>query len=71
MWQRIKEFFKHSETIFLARLQVVLGVIAVLVTYVDPHMISAVLPGGWAPWFILAHGFALEYLRRRRAKDLK
>ncbi|WP_353640753.1 hypothetical protein [Mesorhizobium sp. WSM2239] len=70
MWKRIKKFFKDSETIFFARLQVFIGVVAVIITYVQPEVLAPILPGGWAPYAVVAHGFALEYLRRRRAEDL-
>ncbi len=71
MWKRITRFFKGSETIFLARLQVAVGIAAVVITYVDPQLLAPLLPTEWTPWLVVAHGFALEYLRRRRAEDLK
>lgn len=70
MWTRIKRWFRDSETIFWARLQVVLGAFAAVVTYVDPAILAGVLPGGWLPWVVLCNGVATEYLRRRRATDL-
>lgn len=70
MWTRIKKFFKGSETIALARLQVLLGVIAGIITFVQPEILAPIMPPDWAPWVILVHGFALEWLRRRRANDL-
>lgn len=71
MWKRIKKFFKDSETIALARLQMIAGMVAAILTYVDPQVVSPILPGAWVPLFIVAHGFAIEYLRRRRAADLE
>jgi hypothetical protein len=70
MLQRIKKFFSDSEVIFWARLQVLVGGLAVLITYVEPSLLQKVMPGEWAPYVLLVHGFALEYLRRRRAKDV-
>lgn len=67
MWSRIKTFFKHSETIFWARLQMVIGAIAAIIVYFDPGLLAPVLPAGWLPWVVVANGIATEYLRRRRA----
>ena len=66
MWQRIKTFFKDSETIFWTRLQAFIGVVAVIVTYVEPEVLAPVLPPSWAPWMVVANGILTEYLRRRR-----
>jgi len=70
MWNRITAFFADSETIFWARLQVVLGVIAIAVTYVDPTVLQPLIPPAWFPVLFLANGVFTEYLRRRRAKDM-
>lgn len=66
MWERIKAFFKSSETIFFARLQMVIGAVAVALTYVDPVIFEKALGSTWFPWFLVANGVATEYLRRRR-----
>ena len=66
----LKKFFKDSETILLARLEVLLGLAAGVVTYVDPALLVPLFPAEWAPLVLVAHGLALEYLRRRRATDL-
>lgn len=70
MWERIKAFFLDSETIFWARLQVFLGVVATIVTYVDPSVLAPIMPAEWAPLLLVAHGIALEYLRRRRDEEM-
>lgn len=70
MWYRIRVFFSDSETIFWARLQTALGVIATVMTYVDPTMLAPVIPSEWFAYFLVANGVATEYLRRRRADDL-
>lgn len=70
MWQRIKQWFHDSETIFWARVQAALGVIAVIVTYVDPQVLAPVVPPAWLPWLILANGLFTEYLRRRRDEEM-
>ncbi len=68
MWEKVKSFFYGSETIFWARLQQLLGVIAVALTYVDPTLLQPVF--GDNTWgfavFMLGNGVATEYLRRRR-----
>lgn len=71
MWSRIKAFFFDSEVIFLARLQTALGVVASIITYVDPSVLAPVLPTEWSPLVLVAHGLALEYLRRRRDEEMK
>lgn len=71
MWDNIKAFFKGSETIFWARLQMVLGAIAVALTYVDPSLLQPIFDPRWFPWFLAANGIATEYLRRRRDEDMK
>jgi hypothetical protein len=70
MWNRIRAFFSGSETIFWARLQTALGVVASVMTYVDPTVLSPVIPSEWFAYFLVANGVATEYLRRRRADDL-
>ena len=71
MWTKIKAFFKDSETIFLARLQVAAGLVASALTYVDPSVFQPVLGAQWFPWFLVANGLATEYLRRRRDESMK
>lgn len=71
MWQRIKSFFRGSETLAWARLQTALGLVAGALTYVDPSILAPVMPAEWFPWFLLFNGLATEYLRRRRADDLR
>lgn len=67
MWQRIKDFFHDSETIFWARLQVFIGVVAEILTYVPAELWSPVIPPRWFGIFLLLNGLATEYLRRRRS----
>jgi hypothetical protein len=68
MWEKIKAFFKSSETIFWARLQTVLGFVSLALTYVDPSVVQPIFGGDAQKfgWFLLANGIATEYLRRRR-----
>lgn len=65
MWNKIKDFFLRSETIFWSRLQVVLGVAAAVVTYVDPSVLQPIVPSAYYPLLLVANGIFSEYLRRR------
>lgn len=72
MWARIKSFFYGSETVAWARLQQLLGVVAVALTYVDPTLLQPVF--GDNTWgfalFMLGNGISTEYLRRRREPSM-
>jgi hypothetical protein len=70
MWTSIKNFFKDSETIFYARLQYALGIVAMIVTYVEPSVLAPILPSEHFPLFLVLNGVMTEYLRRRRAEDM-
>lgn len=70
MWDKIKAFFKRSETIFLARLQVVGGIIISVILAIDPNMFAAYIPAEYVPMWLIAIGLITEIARRRRAKDL-
>jgi uncharacterized membrane protein HdeD (DUF308 family) len=67
MWNKVKSFFKFSETIFWARLQVMVAALFGLVTFVDPSLVTAVIPVEWVPIWLLLSGVATEWLRRRRS----
>lgn len=81
-WQKIKGtlesvkgWFKHSETIALARLQVLLGAVLALAASLaqDPNVSSAVqsiLDPKYVPFYIIGIGVLTEVLRRRGATDL-
>ena len=73
MWERIKAFFKSSETIFWARLQALLGFVSLALTYVDPSVVQPIFGGDAQKfgWFLVANGLATEYLRRRRDEKMK
>lgn len=71
MWQRIKTFFKGSETIAWARLQVLIGLVLNGLTLVPPDLWQPLLPPWWFNILVLLNGIATEVLRRRRASDLK
>jgi hypothetical protein len=71
MWAKLRAWVKDSETIAWARIQAVIGIAAAVVTYVDPQVLAPIIPHAWFPLFLVANGIATEYLRRRRAEDLK
>lgn len=72
MWEKIKKFFKESETIFWARLQVFIGAIvaAILSVANDPSIneaIKSVLKPEYVPYYVIAFGIITEIARRRRS----
>lgn len=70
MWQKIRAFFRDSETLFWARFQMlVAAVIAVLAT-IDPMLFASYIPTDWLPIYIFISGVITEIARRLRAKDL-
>ncbi len=70
MWEKLKAFFKRSETILWARLNALIGFLAVAATYVDPSLIQPILTPQNFAIYIFINGVATEYLRRRRAPNL-
>jgi hypothetical protein len=75
MWDKIKAWFKRSETIFWARLQVLVGaaVAAIMSLAADPAIndaIHAILKPEYVPYYVIGFGLLTEILRRRRATDL-
>jgi hypothetical protein len=75
LWGKIKTFFKNSETIFLARVQMAIGAVGAVVTglMADARIdgaIQQILKPQYIPYYIIALGVITEALRRRRATDL-
>jgi hypothetical protein len=74
MWEKIKAWFKDSETIFWARLQVFIGSIWSSFLGFDWALMIRDTPPTWREWaiagVIVAQGGITEYARRRRAEDL-
>lgn len=62
--------FQISETIFLARAQMFLGTVLVVLSQTDPNLFSG-LAGKWFPIFLIGHGVVVEYARKRRDPELK
>lgn len=71
MWERIKAWFKHSETIFIARAQVFLGTLLGVVANADPALFSHFVGAKWFPLFLVGHGMLVEYMRKRRDDEMK
>lgn len=70
MRRLFERYFKDSETILWARLQMLgAAIIAVLAT-IDPMLFSSYIPTGYLPIYIFVSGVITEIARRMRAKDL-
>jgi len=67
MWSKIKTWFKDSETIFWARLQMLVGVVWTVLITVDLGPLLS--PKALAVWLIVS-GVITELARRSRATDL-
>lgn len=74
MWAKIVNFFKNSEVIFLARLQVFLGILLVVLASLDwSPLASSTMPSKQQIILysiLVVQGIVTEYARRRRATDL-
>ena len=62
MWERIKTWFRHSLTIFWARVQMVLAVVWGVLVTAD---LSPLLPPKWLPIWLVISGVVTELARRR------
>lgn len=63
MWDRIRVFFKDSETIAWARIQLVVGAVWTVLAMSD---LSGVLPAKWLPYWLILSGIITELSRRAR-----
>lgn len=65
MWDKIKAWFKRSETIFFARVQVAIGALwsVLIATDLSPLLTNPKIMSGW----LIFSGFITEYARRRNA----
>lgn len=70
MWQRIRKFFKDSETIFWARLQMAVAAIIATLATIDPMLFSDYVPAGYLPIYIFISGIVTEFARRLRDREL-
>ncbi len=67
MWVKVKAFFKNSETIFWARLQILTAAIVTVVATIDPTLFASYVPTGYLPIYIFASGVITELARRSRS----
>ena len=70
MWSKIKAFFSDSETIFLARLQMIVGILWSVLPSIDPELFHDLIGEKWFGVFLIVWGVVTEIARRRRADDL-
>lgn len=70
MWEKIKGFFLYSETILVARLQVLAGIVMGAFLALDPSLFQTYVPTQYVPIYMLGIGILTEYARRRHATDL-
>jgi len=70
MWKRVKQFFLDSETIFLARLQALSGLLWIVLPAIDPYQFQSLIGERWFGAFLIVWGLITEWARRRRATDL-
>jgi hypothetical protein len=67
MWERIKAWFKDSETIFWARLQMFVGAVWTVLVSID---LAPLLDPKWLTVWLVVSGVVTELARRSRAEDL-
>jgi hypothetical protein len=70
LWTKIKAWFHDSETIFLARLSTLFGVVLQVLDATDPQMFATLIGAKWFPVFLFVFGVVLEYARKRRDPGL-
>ncbi|RUV10405.1 MULTISPECIES: hypothetical protein [unclassified Mesorhizobium] len=70
MWSKIRAWFKDSETIAWARLQMLGGAILTVLSATEPSLFNQYIPDRWLPLYIVGSGILTEALRRIRAKDM-
>jgi hypothetical protein len=70
MWNKIRAWFKDSETIVWARAQMLAGVVLTVIAATDPALFNQYIPERWLPLYIVGAGIVTEVARRARAKDL-
>ncbi|TIW48195.1 MAG: hypothetical protein E5V61_05660 [Mesorhizobium sp.] len=70
MWATIRAWFKDSETIVWARLQMLAGAVLVVIATTDPTLFNQYIPERWLPLYIVGSGIVTEFARRLRAKDM-
>jgi len=69
-WDNVLGFFKRSETIFLARVNALVGFLTSIVTLVDPALLEQVLTPRTFAFYMIGNGVLTEIARRLRAPNL-
>jgi len=70
LWAKIRVWFKDSETIVWARLQMLAGALLAVLATTDPTLLNQYIPERWLPLYVIGSGIVTEVARRLRAKDL-
>ncbi|MEQ1950929.1 hypothetical protein [Mesorhizobium sp. CN2-181] len=71
VWNRIRRWFKDSEVIALARLQMLLGILMAALLEVDPQIFSFIIPAKYLGLYFFLFGILLEFLRTIRDDKMK
>ncbi len=66
-FKTIKDFFRNSETILWARLQVLIGITWAVLSAAD---LSPLLSGKYMTYWLILNGIVSEYLRRRGTETI-
>lgn len=66
----LKKWFMDSESILLARFTAFVGIVAGIITFVEPSVLAPVIPSAWYPLVLVAYGLAAEWLRRHRDESM-
>lgn len=66
MRERIRTFFKDSETIFWARFQMFMSAVIAVLATIDPNMFMSYVPAAYVPIYLFASGLITELARRMR-----
>lgn len=67
MWAKFNSWFKDSETIVWARVQMFVGALWIAASSTD---LSPIFPSKYLPVWLVISGAITEYLRRRRDPNL-
>lgn len=72
MWPRIQHWFRDSETLFWARLQMFIGAAwaLLLTTPLAPFLAISDIDAKWIAFVVAIQGLITEIARRNRATDL-
>lgn len=71
MWSSIRKWFKDSETILWARLQMLGGAVLQTLAVTDPGLFSQYIPSKWVPVYLFVAGIVTELARRARDPEMK